>query len=83
METAGSKVFMRSTVLALDLLIYIPALVLFTQIWQANRSTRTQVRTFHLPFHPDIKQFPSLACRPINTFTTTCSLDYRQWSFSV
>ncbi|KAF8123074.1 glucosyltransferase [Mycena galopus ATCC 62051] len=41
-ETEGSKVFMRSTVVLLDALIYVPALVMFTRIWQANRSKRTQ-----------------------------------------
>ncbi|KAK2465327.1 hypothetical protein APHAL10511_002681 [Amanita phalloides] len=41
-ETEGSKVFMRSTVLFLDMLIYVPALVMFTSTWQGTRSTRTQ-----------------------------------------
>lgn len=41
-ETEGSKVFMRSSVALLDALIYVPALVMFTRIWQANRSKRTQ-----------------------------------------
>jgi len=34
---------MRSTVLVLDALIYIPALLMFTRTWQATRSKRTQV----------------------------------------
>ncbi|KAL6304343.1 glucosyltransferase [Sparassis latifolia] len=41
-EDAGSKVFMRASVLALDILVYVPALVLFTRIWQGTRSARTQ-----------------------------------------
>ncbi|KAI0789811.1 ALG6, ALG8 glycosyltransferase family-domain-containing protein [Abortiporus biennis] len=41
-ETSGSKVYMRSTVLIFDLLVYFPAIILFTKIWQANRSVRTQ-----------------------------------------
>lgn len=34
---------MRSTVLVFDALIYIPAVILFTRIWQQSRSHRTQV----------------------------------------
>lgn len=39
---------MRSTVLVLDALVYIPALVMFVKTWQGNRSKRTQVYTFEL-----------------------------------
>ncbi|KAI0670836.1 glucosyltransferase [Trametes maxima] len=41
-ETPGSKVFMRVSVLALDALIYIPALIMFTRVWQGSRSSRRQ-----------------------------------------
>ncbi|OBZ71341.1 Dolichyl pyrophosphate Man9GlcNAc2 alpha-1,3-glucosyltransferase [Grifola frondosa] len=41
-ETPGSKVYMRSSVLALDTLIYVPALLMFTRTWQGTRSVRTQ-----------------------------------------
>ncbi|KAJ7784548.1 glycosyltransferase family 57 protein [Mycena metata] len=41
-ETEASKVFMRSTVVLLDALVYIPALIMFTRVWQATRSKRTQ-----------------------------------------
>ncbi|KAJ7095852.1 glycosyltransferase family 57 protein [Mycena belliarum] len=41
-ETEGSKIFMRSTVIILDALIYVPALLMFTRIWQGSRSKRTQ-----------------------------------------
>ncbi|KAI0365736.1 hypothetical protein BV20DRAFT_972820 [Pilatotrama ljubarskyi] len=41
-ETPSSKVFMRSTVLAFDTLIYLPALFTFTKTWQATRSSRRQ-----------------------------------------
>ncbi|KAJ7505307.1 glucosyltransferase [Mycena galericulata] len=41
-ETEASKVFMRSTVVVLDAVIYVPALIMFTRFWQANRSKRTQ-----------------------------------------
>ncbi|KAF4590166.1 Glucosyltransferase-like protein [Pleurotus pulmonarius] len=41
-ETPESKVFMRATVLALDLLIYVPALLMFVKTWQGSRSNRTQ-----------------------------------------
>jgi alpha-1,3-glucosyltransferase len=45
-ESADSKVFMRATVLALDSLIYIPALLMFVRTWQNTRSKRTQVHFF-------------------------------------
>ncbi|KAJ6613312.1 glucosyltransferase [Mycena sp. CBHHK59/15] len=41
-ETEASKVFMRSTVVLLDAIIYVPALLMFTRIWQGSRSKRTQ-----------------------------------------
>lgn len=40
---------MRSSVLVLDALIYIPALLMFTKIWQGNRSKRTQVSPIYQP----------------------------------
>jgi alpha-1,3-glucosyltransferase len=42
-ETEGSKIFMRSTVVVLDALVYVPALLLFVRTWQGSRSKRTQV----------------------------------------
>lgn len=44
-ETEESKIFMRSTVLVSDLLVYIPALIFFVHAWHNNRSKRTQVST--------------------------------------
>ncbi|KIN94855.1 glycosyltransferase family 57 protein, partial [Pisolithus tinctorius Marx 270] len=41
-ETYNSKLFMRSTVVALDILVYVPALYAFTRIWHKSRSLRTQ-----------------------------------------
>ncbi|KAI0689055.1 glucosyltransferase [Cytidiella melzeri] len=41
-EDDASKNFLRATVLVWDLLIYVPAVILFTRTWQGNRSTRTQ-----------------------------------------
>ncbi|KZO92679.1 glycosyltransferase family 57 protein [Calocera viscosa TUFC12733] len=41
-ESESSRVFMRATVLALDLAIYIPCMVLFCKRWFAYRSRRTQ-----------------------------------------
>ncbi|KAI0768999.1 ALG6, ALG8 glycosyltransferase family-domain-containing protein [Trametes elegans] len=41
-ETPGSKVFMRFTVLAFDLLVCVPALVMFARVWQGTRSSRRQ-----------------------------------------
>ena len=34
---------MRLTVVVLELLVYIPALVMFARVWQGSRSKRTQV----------------------------------------
>ncbi|KAG8887278.1 Glucosyltransferase-like protein [Tulasnella sp. 332] len=41
-EDPPSKVFMRASVLALDLMLYIPAAVWFTRSWWSWRSRRTQ-----------------------------------------
>ncbi|KAI0333646.1 glucosyltransferase [Cubamyces sp. BRFM 1775] len=41
-ESPGSKVYMRITVLVLDILIYVPALYMFTRVWQGTRSSRRQ-----------------------------------------
>jgi len=41
-ETETSKFFMRSTVVVWDLLVYVPALVMFVKTWQGNRSSRIQ-----------------------------------------
>lgn len=37
-ETAGVKLFMRSTVLVADMLIYLPAVVLFIQLHYGNEA---------------------------------------------
>lgn len=42
-ETPESKVFMRTTVVLLDALIYVPALLMILSTWQESRSKRTQV----------------------------------------
>ncbi|EPQ54608.1 ALG6, ALG8 glycosyltransferase [Gloeophyllum trabeum ATCC 11539] len=47
-ETPGSKVYMRATVLALDTLVYLPAVLLFTRVWHPHRSKRSQVRNVAL-----------------------------------
>jgi hypothetical protein len=46
-ETPGSKLFMRSTVILSDCAIYIPAAWLFTRVWHSDRSRRTQVLVLH------------------------------------
>ncbi|KAG9308454.1 glycosyltransferase family 57 protein [Chiua virens] len=52
-ETPGNKLFMRASVLALDALIYVPALYCFMRTWHAMRSSRTQHAAFvTLLFHP-------------------------------
>ena len=42
-ETPASKLFMRLTVVVLELFVYVPALVMFARVWQGSRSKRTQV----------------------------------------
>ncbi|EMD39848.1 glycosyltransferase family 57 protein [Gelatoporia subvermispora B] len=52
-ETPGSKIYMRATVLAFDTLIYVPALIFFARAWQGTRSIRTQeLVLLVLLFHP-------------------------------
>ncbi|KAF9077817.1 glucosyltransferase [Rhodocollybia butyracea] len=52
-ETAGSKLFMRGSVIAFDTLVYVPALLLFSRMWFVTRSKRTQDLAFlHLMLHP-------------------------------
>ena len=41
-ESPESKLFMRLSVVALDALIYVPALLMFAKTWQGSRSKRTQ-----------------------------------------
>jgi len=41
-ETEANKFFMRSTVVVWDLLVYVPALVMFVKTWQGSRSSRIQ-----------------------------------------
>ncbi|KIM66625.1 glycosyltransferase family 57 protein [Scleroderma citrinum Foug A] len=45
-ETYDSKLFMRATVVAFDMMVYIPALYAFTRIWHRTRSSRTQHAAF-------------------------------------
>ena len=50
-ETPGSKLFMRFSVVVLDVLVYVPALYTFVHAWQGTRSSRKRVRwsiAFHL-----------------------------------
>lgn len=49
---------MRSTVLVTDILVYIPAIFLFTYIWQANRSTKTQVCGLSVQFWASCSYIP-------------------------
>ncbi|KAL0069802.1 Glucosyltransferase-like protein [Marasmius tenuissimus] len=45
-ETTGSKLYMRLTVIAWDLLVYVPAIHLFKSRWLGTRSKRTQELAF-------------------------------------
>ncbi|KAG6909147.1 hypothetical protein DXG01_001899 [Tephrocybe rancida] len=47
-ETQGSKVFMRATVVVMDLVVYVPALLMFAATWQGSRSKRTQGERQHI-----------------------------------
>ncbi|KAF9463046.1 glucosyltransferase [Collybia nuda] len=52
-ETQGSKFFMRSTVTVLDVLVYLPAILMFARTWQGSRSKRTQtIALLTLLFQP-------------------------------
>lgn len=42
LETEGSKLFMRSSVIAMDMLVYLPALLMFIQTFHGSRSRRSQ-----------------------------------------
>lgn len=42
LETSSSQVYMRSTALASDTLIYLPAVLMFVKTWHVSRSRRTQ-----------------------------------------
>ncbi|KZS92278.1 ALG6, ALG8 glycosyltransferase [Sistotremastrum niveocremeum HHB9708] len=54
-ESPESKVFMRATVLISDLLVYIPAVTMFCNIWHKDRSRRTQhIALLSLLFHPSL-----------------------------
>ena len=55
---------MRSTVVVWDMLVYVPALVMFVKTWQGNRSSRTQAgaKVWSLNFFADLvtKEFALL-----------------------
>ncbi|TDL22242.1 hypothetical protein BD410DRAFT_272741 [Rickenella mellea] len=54
-ESPTSKVYMRFTVLASDLLVYVPALLLFLRAWHGSRSRRTQnIALLALLFQPSL-----------------------------
>ena len=42
-EKPASQLFMRLTVVELELLVYIPALIMFARVWQGSWSKRSQV----------------------------------------
>jgi hypothetical protein len=46
---------MRATVLALDGLIYVPALFMFVRTWLGSRSRRTQVSGLSSVEHPEFE----------------------------
>ena len=75
-ETPASKLFMRLTVVVLELLVYIPALVMFARVWQGSRSKRTQVgckattlldrKLIHSPLGTSTVDAPTSACPTVN-----------------
>lgn len=71
---------MRITVLILDTLIYVPAVVVFAQVWQGSRSKRTQVclaliyiSQAHCAVEPSIIDFA----------VPTCAFADRFWTFPI
>jgi alpha-1,3-glucosyltransferase len=47
-ESEESKLFMRSSVLILEYLIYVPSVIVFVNWWLANKSWQKRVRTLKL-----------------------------------
>jgi len=45
-ESPESKLFMQTTVIVLEALVYVPALFMFSRTWQATWSKCTQVLDF-------------------------------------
>jgi hypothetical protein len=56
---------MRSTVVVWDLLIYVPALLMFARVWHGNRSGRTQVSSRVVTFG-SVSQKSALGTRFVN-----------------
>lgn len=73
-ESQESLVYMRSTALAFDTLVYIPALLLFLNAWQGTRSKRTQVCPISL-YTAEYALTLTLhkGTSIVNLTTTTCS----------
>jgi len=71
-ESAESKLFMRTTVVVLDALVYVPALLMFSRTWQASRSKRTQVLDFFDAACPKILSISAGVSVP-HAHVTTCS----------
>jgi alpha-1,3-glucosyltransferase len=77
---------MRSTVLILDSLVYVPALVMFVQTWQRTRSKRTQVRAkarLGSPAKVVVATHPSKEHGAVDTVVSTSSFAHRLRAFSI
>ena len=70
-----SKLFMRGTVILSDHAIYLPAAWLFTRVWHAGRSRRTQV-LLSIPFIKEFfDKFGKECSTPRTPLSTRSSLD--------
>ena len=66
---------MRGTVILSDYAVYVPAAWLFTRVWQAGRSRRTQV-FFSIPFTTEFLTNVGKECgTPHTSFSPRSSLN--------
>jgi hypothetical protein len=73
---------MRLTVIVLDTLIYVPALMMFVRTWLGSRSRRTQVLRF-LFFFKTVTQIQLQECSLAGVTTAACIFAGRFRAFPV
>jgi hypothetical protein len=74
---------MRSTVLVLDSIVYVPALLMFIKTWQESRSLRTQVRPLKKLHHLFLLTDVLAASGSIGSFIPARITPGRLWTFSI
>ena len=82
-ETPASKLFMRLTVVVLELFVYVPGLVMFARVWQGTRSKRTQVGRKATTLLDHQLTYSPLGTSTVDTTTSTCPTINRSRSFPV